>query len=215
MGRTISFTLKYIEIRKHFLKYHPPHPPGVPAKAFACICVTIFYTLYGSGLLAQGGERCSAAPKPRAQAHKMTLLTNKKLMTVMKFSRTNLLNCFVFCASLIKSTLRLKVELARLYAFFQKKKSHCYSQISHSFANVLYLSICMLGKYSCFYFRLLTFFKIKFLKINHLGPQSECQTVWIQIKTDILLVLIWVQTVCKMLLVDDTIIHCHAKSYSR
>ena len=31
----------------------------------------------------------------------------------------------------------------------------------HSFANVLYLSICMLGNCSCFYFRLLTFFKIK------------------------------------------------------
>ena len=29
-----------------------------------------------------------------------------------------------------------------------------------------------------FYFRLLTFFKIKFLKINHPGPPSECQTVW-------------------------------------
>ena len=52
VGRTISFTLKYIEIRKHFLKYHYP---CVPTKAFACICVTIFYTLYGSGLLAQGG----------------------------------------------------------------------------------------------------------------------------------------------------------------
>ena len=25
------------------------------AKVFACICVTIFYTLYGSGLQAQGG----------------------------------------------------------------------------------------------------------------------------------------------------------------
>ena len=55
LGRTISFTLRYVEIRKHFLKYHPPHP-RVPAKASACICVTIFYTLYGSGLLAQGGE---------------------------------------------------------------------------------------------------------------------------------------------------------------
>ena len=48
-----------------------------------------------------------------------------------------------------------------------------------------------------FYFLLLTFFKIKFLKINPPGPPSECQTVWIQIKTDILLVFIWVQTVCK------------------
>ena len=57
--------------------------------------------------------------------------------------------------------------------------------MTHYFANVLYLSICMLGNCSCFYFRLLTFFKIKFLKIKHLGPPSECQTVWIQIKTDI------------------------------
>ena len=69
--------------------------------------------------------------------------------------------------------------------------------MTHYFANVLYLSICMLGNCSCFYFRLLTFFKIKFLKINHPGPPSECQTVWIQIRTDILLVFIWAQTVCK------------------
>ena len=59
--------------------------------------------------------------------------------------------------------------------------------MTHSFANVLYLSICMLGNCSCFYFRLLTFFKIKFLKIYHPGPPSECQRVWIQIKTDILM----------------------------
>ena len=77
--------------------------------------------------------------------------------------------------------------------------------MTHYFANVLYLSICMLGNCSCFYFRPLTFFKIKFLKINHPGPPSEYQTVWIQIKTDILLVFIWVQTVCKRLLPDDKI----------
>ena len=69
--------------------------------------------------------------------------------------------------------------------------------MTHYFVNVLYLSICMLGNCSCFYFRLLTFFKMKFLRINHPGPPSECQTVWIQIKTDILLVFIWVQNVCK------------------
>ena len=50
---------------KTFLKYHSP-PPHVPAKAFAYKHVTIFYALYGSGLLAQGVERCSAAQKPRA-----------------------------------------------------------------------------------------------------------------------------------------------------
>ena len=54
--------------------------------------------------------------------------------------------------------------------------------MTHYFANVLYLSICMLGNCSCFYFHLLTFFKIKFLKINHPGPPSECQTVYIQIR---------------------------------
>ena len=87
--------------------------------------------------------------------------------------------------------------------------------MTYSFENVLYLSIYMLGNCSCFYFRLLTFFKIKFLKINHAGPPSEYQTVWIQIKTDIMLVFIWVQTVCKRLLADDKIIHWHAKSSNR
>ena len=60
LGRTISFTLRHLEIRKHFLKYHSPR---VPAKAFACIWVTIFYTLYGSGLLAQGGGKMFSSPK--------------------------------------------------------------------------------------------------------------------------------------------------------
>ena len=29
------------------------------------------------------------------------------------------------------------------------------------------------------------------------GTLSKCQTVWIKIRTDIMLVLIWIQTVCK------------------
>ena len=77
-----------------------------------------------------------------------------------------------------------------------------------------YLIACY-GIVHVFYFRLLTFFKIKFLKINRPGPPSDSQTVWIQIKTDILLVFIWVQTVCKRLLADYKIIHWHAKSYNR
>ena len=35
------------------------------------------------------------------------------------------------------------------------------------------------------------------LKLTFSKSLSECQTVWIQIRTDILSVLIWVQTVCK------------------
>ena len=98
--------------------------------------------------------------------------------------------------------------------FFHKKKAHCYL-MTHSFANVLYLSMCMLANRSCFYLSPLTFSKIKFLQINHPGPPSECQTVWIQIKTDILFVFISVQTVCKRLLADDEILRWQAKSYNR
>ena len=41
------------------------------------------------------------------------------------------------------------------------------------------------------------FFKINCFKKNLSGILTECQTVWIQIRTDILSVLIWAQTVCK------------------
>ena len=73
----------------------------MPAKAFACICVTIFYTLYGSGLLAQGGGGDVKQPKNPGPKPINAFSTNKNLLAVMEFSRINLLNCFVFCASLI------------------------------------------------------------------------------------------------------------------
>ena len=38
---------------------------------------------------------------------------------------------------------------------------------------------------------------MKFFQKNLSGIPSECQTVWIQIRPDILSGLIWVQTVCK------------------
>ena len=41
------------------------------------------------------------------------------------------------------------------------------------------------------------FLKLTFSKKNLLGLPSECQTVWIQIRSDILSGLIRVQTVCK------------------
>ena len=44
---------------------------------------------------------------------------------------------------------------------------------------------------------LIFFFKINFLEKIPSGIAPECQTVWIQIRPDILLCLIWVQTVCK------------------
>ena len=45
--------------------------------------------------------------------------------------------------------------------------------------------------------RLLIFSKSTFSKKNCSGISSECLTVWIQIRPDNLLGLVWLQTVCK------------------
>ena len=42
-------------------------------------------------------------------------------------------------------------------------------------------------------------FKMNISKKYISGTLSECQTVWIQIRTDVLSVLIWVQTVYKQM----------------
>ena len=60
----------------------------------------------------------------------------------------------------------------------------------------LFSTLCILGNVSCFCCRLLAFFKISFFKKKS-GTLSECQTIWTQIRTDIMSVLIWVQTICK------------------
>ena len=60
------------------------------------------------------------------------------------------------------------------------------------------LSLCylrMLGIFSCF-FAICFFFKINFSK-KISGIPSECQTICIQIRTDVMSVLIWIQMVCK------------------
>ena len=49
----------------------------------------------------RGGEDVQQPKNPGPKPIKCLFYTNKKLMTVMEFSRTNSLNCFVFCASLI------------------------------------------------------------------------------------------------------------------
>ena len=57
-------------------------------------------------------------------------------------------------------------------------------------------TLCMLDNLSCFCCHLQTFFKIKFFK-KFFHEHLECQTVWTQIKTGILSVVIRVQTVCQ------------------
>ena len=58
------------------------------------------------------------------------------------------------------------------------------------------LNLCMLANFACFYLSADFFLQnMHFQKIIS-GIPSECQTVWIQIRPDILSGLIWVQTVC-------------------
>ena len=63
--------------------------------------------------------------------------------------------------------------------------------------NTLLLPLCILGNFSCFCCRLLTFFQNYLFQKKFSGTPLECQTVWIQIRTDVVSVLIWIQTVCK------------------
>ena len=59
-------------------------------------------------------------------------------------------------------------------------------------SDIAYLVFCML------FCSLVIFFKINFFFEKILsGIPLECQTVWIQIRPDILSGLVWVQTVCK------------------
>ena len=68
--------------------------------------------------------------------------------------------------------------------------------MTHSFADVLYLSICMLMNCSCSYFRLLTFFKIRFFKnkpprttigvSNSLDPDQDRQSVGLNLGSNCL-----------------------------
>ena len=55
----------------------------------------------------------------------------------------------------------------------------------------------MLVNFPCFCCRLWIFFKINLFRKILSGTLSEWQTLWIQIRTDSLSVLIWVKTVCK------------------
>ena len=49
----------------------------------------------------------------------------------------------------------------------------------------------------CVIFMLLFSHAAFYSKINSFKTLSECQMVWIQIRTDILFILIWFQTICK------------------
>ena len=58
-------------------------------------------------------------------------------------------------------------------------KSHCLTQIT------MVLSLCLLGKFSCFFCCLLIFFKSNFFE-KFFQEYDQCRTVWVQIRPDIL-----------------------------
>ena len=60
------------------------------------------------------------------------------------------------------------------------------------------LNFCwLLGNFHAFFLSSADFFQNQLFQIILSGILSECQTVWIQIRSDILSGQIWVQTVCK------------------
>ena len=69
--------------------------------------------------------------------------------------------------------------------------------------------LTLLHAVSCSCFCLLT------LKKTFSGTLSECQTVWIQIRTDIMSVLIWVQTFCKGYRLKSSCSCCRLLTFSK
>ena len=61
--------------------------------------------------------------------------------------------------------------------------------------NIEIIKTLPLGKCACFLSSADILSKSTFSNLS--GIQPQCQTVWIQIRPDVLLGLIWVQTVCK------------------
>ena len=55
----------------------------------------------------------------------------------------------------------------------------------------------MLGNFSCFLSSAVFFFQNQLFRKILSGISSDCQSVWIQIRSEVLSGLIWVQTVCK------------------
>ena len=80
-----------------------------------------------------------------------------------------------------------------------------YSFQKFAYISSIYMPSCIkywqchsiLVNFSCLRCCLLTFLKVTFSKKNLSGTLSECLTALIQIRTDVMSILIWVETVCK------------------
>ena len=68
---------------------------------------------------------------------------------------------------------------------------------SHYIRNIL--NLCLLGNFACFFVVCRSFFIINFLEEKIFQKYHQCQTVWIQIRPDVLSGLIWVQLFAKVI----------------
>ena len=78
------------------------------------------------------------------------------------------------------------------YLLFLKKWQNLILSLATNCRLTLTLILCMLGNFA-YFFVICYFFSKNILS----GEKSECQTVWIQIRPDILSDLICVQNICK------------------
>ena len=94
-------------------------------------------------------------------------------------------------------------SLINVLAFQGKQIFHCQCLSSACHSCFIYVAFMLTGvqifnSLHAWKFFMLFCHQLIFLKkISFPGIPLECQTVWIQIRTDIMSVLIWIQIVCK------------------
>ena len=117
-------------------------------------------------------------------------------------------SCFFRRLLIVSSSTGLKSSF-RDRSTITVAKSLDPDQARHFVGLIWVQTVCkdMLGNFSCFFCRLLIYFKINFFKKKIYQECHWWQRIWIQIRPDILSGLIWVQTVYK-------VISCHWQAKS-
>ena len=104
MGRTISFTLKCIEVGKHFIWYHilPPYSPLPVCQQTILPVYAGPYSTHYMKKVACWHKKENAILQPQTSGLKpvkMFFLLLKGLVTEMKFSNTNRLKYYEVCGA--------------------------------------------------------------------------------------------------------------------
>ena len=114
----------------------------------------------------------------------------------MLFPENHLLASRWFSWNIITYFFKIKVRCCKICGLLQSWLA-LQGLISTRHRAMTPFTLCMLGNFSCFCCCLLNFFQNwHFPKILS-ETLSECQMVWLQIRTEALSALIWIQTFCK------------------